>query len=153
MRPKYKLSITTFDTVGGVHFYGSIYRDGVKVHEVTHPRSYVYTTGKVEMIDSVKFDTADELVDAARAWFLSAPDIPAGSRLVTWRGYNDDYGKTDWSMNPVALQAKHRLTVAMIRKAEALMIANAKPLRPFFVQDTVARDLGLSPRAASRPDA
>ena len=87
---RYKLSISSFDIVGGVHNYGSVYLDGVKVHECERPDPAAapdWWTDEDGSWNTIKFDTALEVVEAARKWFLSSPTVAPGDKLVVWSGY------------------------------------------------------------------
>jgi hypothetical protein len=92
MRRKFKLSITSFDIVGGIHNYGSVYLDGVKVHECEQPdprdapKWWANDPDRAPWM-TIKFATPLDVAKVAKEWFLSAPTVNPGDILTVWRGY------------------------------------------------------------------
>lgn len=87
---KFKLSITTFDLVGGIHNYGSVYKNGVKVYECEHPdpgSQPVWWTPDDGVWTTIKFGSYLDVVKAAKKWFLTAIQVSPGDKLVVWTGY------------------------------------------------------------------
>ena len=90
MKRKFKLSITSFDLVGGVHYYGSVYLNGVKIKELAQPAPNDLRPKwleKDEPWDTIKFHSELDVVSAAKKWFLLAPEVSPGDILVVWSGY------------------------------------------------------------------
>jgi hypothetical protein len=90
---KFKISVTSFDIVGGIHFYGSVYLDGVKVHECERPdresapKWWTDEDEREQGWKTIKFWNALDIVWAAKKWFESAETVQPGDRLVVWSGY------------------------------------------------------------------
>ena len=93
MRRQFKLSITSFDLVGGIHFYGSVYLNGVKIHECDQPdprplpSHWTNDAMHRRLWRTIAFATALDVVQAAKKWFLAAPEVQPGDRLVVRAGY------------------------------------------------------------------
>jgi hypothetical protein len=92
VKRRFKLSITSFDLVGGVHNYGSVYLDGVKVHECEQPdpgnapKWWANDPDRAPWM-TIKFGPILDVVKAAKKWFLSSPTVNPGDVLVVWSGY------------------------------------------------------------------
>ena len=90
---KFKLSITTFDMVGGIHNYGSVYKNGVKIYECERndptgaPKWYTEEDEKEQPWMTIKFPTALEVVWAAKKWFNTTTEVQPGDKLIVWGGY------------------------------------------------------------------
>lgn len=91
MKRRFRINVTSFDMVGGVHFYGAVYQAGVKVKELDHFRT------EDPSYRSIKFGTIQEIIDAAKEWFADSPDVRVGDLLVMWA---DDWRRRDERVNP-----------------------------------------------------
>lgn len=90
----YKIHISDFGCVGGVHFYGTIRRaDGKFICELTRPDPapmpdwYDDEDRASAKWTTVRFPSEWDVVLAAKAWFDIAPEVQAGDKLTVWRDH------------------------------------------------------------------
>jgi len=86
---KFEIQISTFEIVGGEHYYGYVRIPLMRQvapnfeHAVELSR-----TRSGENRTTIRFDTIQQIIDAATTWFLESPLVKPGDRLVIWTGYH-----------------------------------------------------------------
>lgn len=91
---KFQLRITTYRGVdyAAVHFYGTVRippertSNGLEDIEYMEHRSTRWGHKESKYITS-RFDTPQQVVAAAKKWFLKTDSAKPGDKLTVWRGY------------------------------------------------------------------
>jgi len=81
---KFKIEISTFQCIGGEHFYGRVIIPQKRQKEDWCPINYQELShqSRDHRWTTIRFDTVQEIVDAATDWFLRDWRVKPGDRLV-----------------------------------------------------------------------
>ena len=99
---KFEIQISTFEIVGGEHYYGRI---DIPMTRQTAPH-FEHTVElnrkrSGETLTTIRFDTIQQIIDAATTWFLESPLVKPGDRLVIWKGFHKERDtrieRPDWN--------------------------------------------------------
>lgn len=103
MNKKFKINISSYAEFapGARHFYGHIeypypwrknenyHRDIELNRPDPEPMPSWYDPDDAAHWTTIRFDTKEQLISAAKKWFLESSDVKPGDKLVIWKGYLD----------------------------------------------------------------
>ena len=90
---KFKIWISTFAAVGGEHYYGYV---RIPQHRQVAPyfqcnieldRQPSDKIAAAALFRTIRFDTIQQIIDAAKEWFLTSPIVQPGDLLVISKEY------------------------------------------------------------------
>jgi hypothetical protein len=97
MIEKFEIEISSFDIVGGIHYYGRVelpmsrQKSGdhrtIELERPAPKDAPSWWTSEDGTWMTIRFDTIQQVIDAAKEWFLENERVKPGDKLVIWKGY------------------------------------------------------------------